>query len=390
MRSFSLSQATRPTLFYLRASSHSLPPRHISSRTYPSPLVLPHLRHGRRSMHWQSALSTAIEGTQSLIVELHTVTGLPWFLTIPLVAFTVGTVSRLPFTLYTQRILRRRTTFTPLLQAWNARIQQEVVRDRVPVSGRMSETKARQDKILRRIYRKLGLQEWRLYSSILSFPVWLIAIDGVRRLCGGPRGLIGSLVAGWGGNEGTTTTTTMPTSTAAPEGSIADLTPDPAVLSAAVETSATVDPSLTIEGCLWFTDLSASDPYHVLPLALSCTLLWNLMPSSRAEFWDRIRTAFGRPPRGAQAQTLAADEKVGLGQRARGSLYVGLVALATMVGPLTLNLPAALHLYWLTSSATHAVYAKAIRHFMPVNLGLQERCKGREMPIIQPPQIRKN
>ncbi|KAI1124137.1 hypothetical protein F5Y10DRAFT_37650 [Nemania abortiva] len=385
IRSISLLYAaTRAHSSPLRASSHLLPPRPIVSQISPSALLLPHRRHGWRSMHWQSALSTAIEGTQSAIVQLHTVTGLPWFLTIPLVALTVGTVFRLPFTIYTQRVLQRRTALTPLLQAWNAKIQQHVARDGVPASRSLSEVKARQDKVVRRLYRKLGLQEWRLYSSVLSFPFWLVAIDGVRRLCGGPRGLIGSLVTGWAAADENTTTTTAPFVPA--DSSIPDpsaLTADPATISSAAET-AVVDPSLTIEGCLWFTDLSASDPYHVLPLALSCTLLWNLLPSNRAEFWDRVRAFLGRQPRGAQARTLAADAKVGLSQRVRGTLYVNMVALATLIGPLTLDLPAALHLYWLTSSATHAVFAKILKRLMPVSAKMRKRCTAVELVVIRP------
>ncbi|RYC60005.1 hypothetical protein CHU98_g6205 [Xylaria longipes] len=250
--------SSMPSLHLVRATRSHLPspppfrPGLITTRLSLPPSPFSHTRcadHGRRSYHWQSSLNTAIEGTQSLIVDLHTVTGLPWFLTIPLVAFTVGTVFRLPFQVYTQRILRRRAELGPLVQAWNSRLQHAVADEDVPPTKRLSEVKKRQDAILRRVHGKLGLQEWRLYSSVASFPFWLLAIDGIRQLCGGPRGLIGSLIAG--PVEGATDA-----AASLSLGHIADVVSDAAVLSAAEAArtaAAVVDPSLKIEGCLWFT-----------------------------------------------------------------------------------------------------------------------------------------
>ncbi|KAI0469397.1 hypothetical protein F4859DRAFT_516327 [Xylaria cf. heliscus] len=336
---------------------------------------------GRRSYHWQTSLNTAIEGTQNLILDLHTFTGLPWFLAIPLVGFTVGAVFRLPFQVYTQQILRRRTELGPLLQAWNSRIQHDVARAGNPHINQMSEVQKRQEAILRRLYRKLGLQEWRLYTSLASFPVWLLAIDGVRRLCGGPRGLIGSLIAG--PVEGTAD----PATTSFSLGDVADATADPALLSSASETARTavVDPSLTLEGCLWFTDLTVADPYHILPLLLSLTLVYNLLPKSGEKLADWLRVARGRRPKTTQAAMLPGiDDKVPLRDRVRARVHVGMLMLAAVVLPATLDLPAALHLYWLASSMTNAGFARGLRVFMPVQSKLRKRCTGVELPLIRP------
>ncbi|TGJ80878.1 hypothetical protein E0Z10_g7871 [Xylaria hypoxylon] len=390
-RGLCLLRATQTRPSHIPSSLH-LRPSSITSRISPSPLH--HIQqHGRRSFHWQSAASTTIEGAQNLIVDLHTVTSLPWFLTIPLVAFTVGAVFRLPFSIYTQRILQRRTNFGPLLQAWNARIQQDVQQEGISASSRMSEVKARQDKALKRIYRKLGLQEWRMWGSILSFPIWLVAIDAVRRLCGGPRGLIGSLFIGPGSSSETTVAAHVEAASSLPPGSVADpSTLDPVAISSAVETAhmATVDPSLTLEGCLWFTDLTASDPYHMLPIALSVTLVLNMLPKSGEKFSDRVRIALGRRPKSARAQTFAGDEKVGFRERLFATFYLCMVGVATLVGPLTLDLPAALHLYWLASSMSNVLFMKGLRHLMPVEGRLLKRCTGAEFPVIRPQRQQKN
>ncbi|KAI1424839.1 hypothetical protein F5Y12DRAFT_426758 [Xylaria sp. FL1777] len=390
LRSLSLLRATRSPLSHL-GGFHQLQPNYITTTLRISPLPLYNLQHGRSAFHWQSTVGAAIEGTQNLIVDLHAVTHLPWFLTIPLMAFTVGAVFRLPFSIYTQRILQRRADLTTLLQAWSPRIQQDVQREGIPASSRLSEVKKRQEKVLKRIYRKLSLQEWRLWGNVLSFPFWLIAIDGVRRLCGGPRGLLGSLITG-SGRPGesiaassaevasTTTTSLLPSSVADPSAL------DPAVMSSAMETAhlSIVDPTLTFEGCLWFTDLTVSDPYHVLPLALSATLLLNLLPKSRHEFFDRVRVALGRQPKSARAQTLAGDAKVGFLERLSAMFHICMIGLATLVGPLTFDLPAALHLYWLASSVTNAFFMKSLRYLIPVKTGLLKRCTGVEFPVIRP------
>ncbi|KAI0967930.1 hypothetical protein F4678DRAFT_228912 [Xylaria arbuscula] len=355
---------------------------------------LSHTEHGRRTFHWQSTVGSAIEGTQNLIVDLHSITHLPWFLTIPLVALTVGAVFRLPFTLYTQRILQRRATLAPLLQAWNGQIQLDVQQSAaVPPSARLSAVKKQQDKVVKRIYRRLGLQEWRLWGSLLSFPFWLVAIDGVRRLCGGPRGLIGSLIAGPGRHGENTSASSVDAVSATTADSIADPPVlDPATISSAAETAQTalIDPALTYEGCLWFTDLTASDPYHILPLALSATLVFNLLPKSREAFRDRVRVALGRVPQSARAQTLAEDANVSFRERITAVFHLSMMALATLVGPLTLDLPAALHLYWLTSSLTNALFMRGVRRLMPVNKRLSKRALGTEYTVIRPQRGQKN
>ncbi|KAF2971458.1 hypothetical protein GQX73_g2044 [Xylaria multiplex] len=384
LRGLSLLRATGSRLSHSPSlHHHHFRPGHIASRISPSPSPPQHTRHGRRSFHWQSAISTTIEGTQSLIVDLHTVTNLPWFLTIPLVAFTVGAVFRLPSLAYNRRILQRRANFDLLLQAWNARIQKDVVREGIPVSSQLSEVKARQDKALKRIYRKLGLQDWRLWSGVLSFPFWLLAIDAVRRLCGGPRGLIGLSIAGFGGPS---EAANAETSSLSPGSAVDTSTLDPAAVSSAVEatSAAIVDPSLTFEGCLWFTDLTASDPYHILPFALSASLVLNLLPKSSGQFLDRVRIALGRRPKSARAQTLGRDEKVGSRERTFANFHVGLIGIAALVGPLTLDLPAALHLYWLTSSMSNALFTKGLKHLMPVKTRVLQRCTGVEVSVIKP------
>ncbi|KAI1826891.1 hypothetical protein F4861DRAFT_19692 [Xylaria intraflava] len=381
VRSLSLLQVRR-------TASHSPLSGYLISRVWsPSPHIH-HPQHGRRAFHWQSTANVAIDGAQNLMVGLHSVTHLPWFLTIPLVAFTVGAVFRLPFMIHSQIVLRRRTELGPVMQAWITHFRDSIQREQIPPSRFMSEVKSRQDEASSRIYSKLGLQQWRLYGSVLGFPVWIIAIDAVRRLCGGPVGLVGSLITGAAGV----------TDNGAPAraGSVVDSSTmgpaamDPGVISPG-ETirEAVVDPSLTFEGCLWFTDLTASDPYHILPFALSATLIFNLLPKTGGKFYDRLRTAMGRRPQNSRSQLLAEDKKVGLSERVRSTLRMAMFGLAIMIGPATLDLPAALHLYWLTSSMSNALFVKVLNHLLPVKWTLRKRCTGVETPFLRPQRNKK-
>ncbi|KAI1816616.1 hypothetical protein GGS20DRAFT_200016 [Poronia punctata] len=316
----------------------------------------PFLRHGR-AFHWQSTVGAAIEGTQDIIVSLHTATHLPWFMTIPLVAVSVGVVFRLPFTYYTRLTMQRRAELRPIFQAWNVRIMKEVNAEMKGQSDSKitSVVKARLDKVMKRVHGKLGLQQWKLYSGFLSFPFWLLAIDGVRRLCGGPRGLIGSLITGADSDGGKAATL-----------------------------ATHVDPTLAVEGCLWFPDLTAPDPYHILPFALSATLLWNMLPETRQQLIDRFRIASGRQAGGMQSNMTEIYTQVAFKERMQSTFYLTLIGLATLVGPLTMDLPAALHLYWVVSSATNALTSMALKKLMPINAQFLERCKGVELPIIRP------
>ncbi|KAI0198805.1 hypothetical protein F4808DRAFT_245761 [Astrocystis sublimbata] len=388
-----------------RPLSHTTHLKPLLSSSPPTHLRLnPHNINGRRSFHWQSTINTAIEGTQSLILTLHTTTHLPWFLTIPLAAIAVGVVFRLPAQIYTRVIVRRRSSLSVLLQAWNARISHDVARlsagKNVSIESQAKQVEKRQAAVTKRIYKKLGLQKWRLYTGFAGLPFWLLGIDGFRRLCGGPRGLIGSLIAG---PDSPSPSTSISTSTA-PTDPLSSQTqthiseiPTDAITSVSAGTESTItttiantiDPALTFEGCLWFTNLTVPDPLHILPILLSISLVYNILPKSDS-FTDHMRVAFGRAPLNSPDPTAPAATLIRRQSRGKASLSVSLVGLSCLIGPLTLDLPAALHLYWLSSSLFNGGMTKALKLLMPFGQEgagtgkLLKQCTGTESPIIKP------
>ncbi|KAL9027428.1 MAG: hypothetical protein Q9196_004047 [Gyalolechia fulgens] len=89
-----------------------------------------------------------------------------------------------------------------------------------------------------------------------------------------------------------------------------------------------IEPSLATEGALWFPDLLVPDPHLILPFILSATMFANI------SYQERTAKKTGLTP--------------GAFQRRLGNAFK-IVVLA--VGPLTLAVPSAIHVYWISSSA---------------------------------------
>lgn len=350
-------------------------------------------RQSKRCFHIGPTIATALQGTQDLILSFHHATHTPWFITIPLVALGVNLLFRLPFNIYTQKIQQRRAKLAPILQAWNTRIQRDIALEGVPPSQREAEVKTRFGRTTARIWKKFGLQDWKLYANTLGIPFWLVGIDAIRRLCGGPTGILGHLFLG-SGQANTTAAAAAVTEGRAIEKGADDVampssmgtSENPAGLVPAVEPSsgsdiadtivhAAADPSLTTGGVLWFPDLTVADPWHVLPLALSAILVANVWPKTAAGRQAVFNMAGG---------PTESNTRLDLGMRGRLGLHRGLFVVSLLVGPLTMNLPAALHLYWISSSTLSWATQKMLARMYPVGGNSIQPCKGIELPVIRP------
>ncbi|KAI5928220.1 hypothetical protein F4810DRAFT_706114 [Camillea tinctor] len=349
--------------------------------------------HGSRAFHTPAIISVIIQETPDLLISIHTATHTPWFLTIPLIALGVNLICRLPCTIYTQKVIQRRLQCTTLLRAWTTRIQVEVLRSGLDPSRRDAEANRRLKEVIRRVYSRLGLQEWKLWTNVLTLPFWLVAIDGIRRLCGGPRGLLGLLstqssdtspgptTGTWASSEDTSTTSLMEAD------SVSSVHPvDPSAASGVSEAfGQVIDPSLITEGCLWFSDLTAADPYHILPYLLSASIAWNIFPRSK----EQTRFLFGLQPMQKQGTDVVPKLKPTAQLRIRRAMLM----MAVCVGPATANLPAAVHLYWLSSSLASGTIVAIVKRLIPTKPEMYEKydvCKNTELPIIRVQQQRKS
>lgn len=297
-----------------------------------------HLQQTRRISDLPTTLSSALSLTQSLITTLHTTTLTPWYLTIPLLALTLHLAARLPLSLYTRRIHVRRAGLVPLLQAWRARHTMAVAAS----PARKDEVAKRLALTTKRVYHKWGVERWKDSVGLAAMPVWLVGIEALRRMCGGPKGLIGTVVFGPGAAEG--------------EGGAG--------------VGEGLAEGLSTGGCLWFPDLTVADPLHLLPFALSVVLVANVMPRTQVG----ARRMFGLDGGGATAPMGKTSER----------LRRGLVVMALAIGPVTMDLPAALHLYWLSSSTLSLLQTELTAYFMPLPNSTLRPCTEMELRFIRP------
>jgi inner membrane protein COX18 len=155
-----------------------------------------------------------------------------------------------------------------------------------------------------------------------------MAVEVIRKMCGKEAGLLG-MMFGYS-KEGEAKKSETFTGTGL-EGEGIDIS------EAFIETGLTTEPSLATEGALWFPDLMVSDPMIMLPFMLSGVMLLNL-----------FHGAVGKPTKGQKR------------------LSNGLKIVALAIVPLTLHLPSAMLVYWISSSTFALGQAMMLERLMPV------------------------
>jgi inner membrane protein COX18 len=191
------------------------------------------------------------------------------------------------------------------------------------------------------IYSRWGCGLWKNYLPLMQLPIWLLMVETLRGMAGTRKGLLGMMLpAGIAGDVNELDTTPELAAAGIPEAGIvgAELIGEKSI----VEVVMPVEPSLATEGILWFPDLMAADPMLLLPFILSGTLFLNIYSGQRR----------GIP---GVAMTRA---------RIRMMRALGVVALA--VGPLTLQMPTAVLLYWVSSGMLAYGQHLLIDYYMPI------------------------
>lgn len=286
-------------------------------------------------------LESVLSGTHMALEALHTASGTPWVLTLPLAALIMRFTILLPGTIWQRKLLQRQASLAPLQLSWLHVYKKQAVAE-VGSAGPEKYMLNISKKVAKKqgeLYKKWQCQSWKTLTAQLSqFPAWLVVIETVRRMCGAPDGLLSILVKRvqdiwpWGANPAVENAVTEATTAIEP---------------AAVQEAATqlvhMEPSFATEGALWFPDLLVADPYLILPFALSGAILLNI---------------FGR--------TSARQEGVILGKwQLRLKRIMGTVAL--LIGPLMLHLPSGMLVYWISSTTMAYLQAIVLDKFMPID-----------------------
>ena len=203
-----------------------------------------HTLQGRRNFSvaiWEHGVSGF-----SSVYETLGQAGLPWYLAIPLVSIGIGFTCRLPALIFAARHASKQRELKPVFKAWLI-----YHRNKAMLSFNKSETIIEADRKAhklaeanyavseRRVKQAFGVQGWKTWSTaIVTLIPSYIAGDALRRVSGLP-----------------TFWSIFPWN---------DLIYLP------------IDQSLIEGGCLWFTNLTAPDPYYILPLSCTVLVFWQI------------------------------------------------------------------------------------------------------------------
>jgi mitochondrial inner membrane protein COX18 len=296
-------------------------------------------------------IHTLLSSTHDLFTGLHTITHLPWALTLPLSALLIRLSITLPLTLYTRRAQQRQLDLQPLLLSWGHQFRHENMAKSGHLGPARVERDVKRDIRLKRreLYSRWKCQNWKNFIPVVQLPIWFMMVETVRAMAGTHKGLLGLIFSNDNATQAPTDPPPAPaTSELSNATSGAEIAQDSlaeGIASATTTSTAiTIEPSLATEGALWFPDLTAADPMLILPFALSASMLLNV---------------YMIPHRGAPALEMTPG-------RRRITRILGLIALA--VGPLTLQMPSAILLYWLSSSLMGYGQAVLLDRFMPLRL----------------------
>ena len=157
-----------------------------------------------------------------------------------------------------------------------------------------------------------------------QLPVFLIVIETIRKMAGREEGLAGMFWARMSNLFSSSESDAL------------------SPLADEVVKTVQIEPSLATEGALWFPDLLVHDPQLILPFVLSSAILLNI---------------FGRLP--SAAGTLAESK-----WQKRFKRILGTLALA--IGPLTMHVPSAMLVYWISSSVLAYLQAVALELWRPL------------------------
>ncbi|KAJ5157462.1 uncharacterized protein N7482_008562 [Penicillium canariense] len=276
-------------------------------------------------------INEALDASAGLIHGVHNLTGLPWVASIPLTALLVRTAVGLPLQMYTKIHARRERDIAPLKQAWGTwalKLKEAYVKEgRDPKAVHKDITREFNDNI-KSLHHSFKISSVSRYAPFMQLPVWISLMESIRGMCGNKSGLVPWLLSLIEGNQEAT---------------------DAAVNSLHL----TVEPTLANEGALWFPDLLAGDPTGLLPALLTASILLNVRagwkPTPRADLADMPKMEMYR------AMTFN-------GLR----LFIQILALNVGFSGWFYEMPAALLIYWISSSniATLQTYILGKKMFM--------------------------
>ena len=316
-------------------------PQHLTPNSRCRPVISRSIHTGQLILDLIEPLSQTFHwGFQ----ELHTRTGLPWYLTIPLGASLLR-MSWMPFQIWMAQSRKPRETVTNLTTAWRAAYR-DTARIKFP-GGKEEDARNAEAWVISQLRgRKKQIQKHQKYVGTwvevvlaTSFlPVWILGMDCIRTMAGDTRSLTKVLYQMIRTDHG-------------------DVLP----------TVGALEPGFAAESLYWIPSLVSPDPLWVLPITFGVLSTYSI--------WTRVKHVIADPVVG-----LESGSKEDRAKRASTRFFkkfsymvLGLPSLFTVL-IIRGDMATAVVLYLLTTTTTQLVQRSVIarvtgthKHFSKFN-----------------------
>ncbi|KAL2864628.1 putative mitochondrial export translocase Oxa2 [Aspergillus lucknowensis] len=276
-------------------------------------------------------ISEVLDVSSSFIHGVHSVSHLPWALSLPLTAFLVRMGVALPLQIFTKVQARKDSDLTPILMAWRHLYQKKAIKD-VHKNAAAGAPLLRSEAVLqvskdtfqqhRTLRQRWGVFRFYKPAAFLQMPVWIMIMESIRGMSGNNNGLVPYLLSIVSSSSSKDSVPIIP-----------------------------VEPTLATEGALWFPDLLAGDPTGILPVAMTLSILLNIRMGWKSPTLKNISNL----PRMEMVRELTW----------RGlKFFVQILALNIGLSSYLYQMPAALMIYWITSANIATLQTFLLQKYM--------------------------
>ncbi|KKK25430.1 hypothetical protein P175DRAFT_0505302 [Aspergillus ochraceoroseus IBT 24754] len=279
-----------------------------------------------------SFISEVLDVSSGFIHGVHSVSGLPWVLSLPLTALLVRMTVAMPLQIYSKVNARKERDLAPILTSWNKHYQTQIREktklrpaDKPLLQGEAVRLLAKDLKEQRKVlHSRWGVSRFWKPANFLQVPIWISIMESLRAMSGNDKGLVPYLLS----------------------------LVEPASSSEAGKSlHLAVEPSLATEGALWFPDLLAGDATGILPAALTLSILLNVHLGWKAPKLNSLAEL----PRLEMAKHLTV----------RGiRTLIQVLALNIGVSSYLYEMPTALMVYWISSSNIATLQTYLLEKYM--------------------------
>ncbi|ODH45887.1 hypothetical protein GX48_08046 [Paracoccidioides brasiliensis] len=322
------------SLYALQTSSRGLSANlsRISCPVKQCPVRQHSIAYQRRNFHpsrpTTQIISTSIECAHDLLQLVHTYSGLPWVASIPLTAAVARIAFGLPFHMWSMSQRNKKILQNPAIIAYTRMkrksILNECYRNKwfLPPRVVSRESAKAVKQFQKALYRRHGLRfaSFIPFAPLLQLPFWLAFMESIRSMSGWQPGLL-VILQQW-------------------------ISPD------AAKAQVPVELSLSTEGAFWLPDLTASDPLHVLPFAISALMFTHITWGSK------ICKAKELPMLASQGNLQGIFS---------WAIQRTFQVMSIWIAPALMHseAPAALGIYWLTTTSVAIIQSRLLKKFMP-------------------------